>query len=533
MSSDKTIAKQYANAAAVRESVLVRVRDAAVLTIASVLPQEHRTDMNDTERAFQSLGAMGVENLVGRMLLALFPPGTPWFRFTLAPATLANRQNDPKDINVVENFLYARELQIQSQLDATNYRAQYRTMLEQLMVGGNMLGMMQENYEVRPFRMDNWVQKRAADGQILWLITCEVIDPELIDPKVLERAALKPSEIDRGTQFAQVQHNQVNDRHRLFTRAARQRNGDWVIEQELNQRIVNTSVETVASPFLPAGYIESPGEDWSRSFVDRRMGDLRSLNGLTLAVNDMAAATARLVPVFDPTKGWEASDLAQPNGKVISGRVNGNMPDGIGFLRSEKAQDINSLRGQVQDIQQRLGRAMLLETASQPSGDRVTATQIMRIAQELEGGTGGVFAKIAAEVQIPLLARTSHQMEKDKILDPLPDVLKGQTEVRILTGLEALGRQLELDKLIGGVQLLSQIPGALDRLNLDVVADRILRAMSINTDGILKTPEQIEADFNQAAQQAALAQGASTAIDTLGKVVQERAKQQPTEVRVA
>ena len=530
MSGENTIAKQYEQAANFRETILERVRDASVMTVNSVLPPVNDTDASEWDRAYQSLGAMGVENLVGRLLMALFPPGTPWFRFMVAPATAADPTVDPAELNDLEAFLYARELQVQSRLDATDYRAQYRTQLEHLIVAGNTLGLMQDDYEVRPYRMDQWVQFRDAAGRILWIITCEVVDAETMDPKDLQKAGLSEASLKQS--LTNPYDGKTDLRPKMYTRAMRQRNGSWKIEQELNDKIINTSFEPV-TPFLQAGYIESVSEHWSRSFVDRRMGDLRSLNGLTHAVNDLTAAAARCVPVVDPTKGWQPRDLTRANGQVIVGRVDGNVPNGLGFLQSNKSQDIQAAMAQIQAIENRLGRSMLLETASQPTGERVTATQVMRIARELDGALGGPFAKIAKEMQRPLLDRTVYQMERDRILAPIPDFLKEHVEVRILTGLEALSRQMDLDKLIAAVQMLSQLPGALERLNMDVVADRILRYMAVNTDGIIKTPEQMRAEVEAQAQQQLRAEAQSQAVQTLGAVVEERAKQQPTEQRVA
>ena len=71
-----------------RTQVLRRARDAAALTIPSLLPEEGHTENSVLPQPYQSLGARGVNNLSSKLLLALLPPSTSFFRLTMDPTSV-------------------------------------------------------------------------------------------------------------------------------------------------------------------------------------------------------------------------------------------------------------------------------------------------------------------------------------------------------------------------------------------------------------------------------------------------------------
>jgi len=510
-----TIASDFDAAQAEREPVLTRAREYAAFTIPAVLPVEGQTEAQEHLRAYQSVGASGTENLVGRLLVALFPPGVPWWRFLPSAELEADESIPPGYLEAFAVKLYAREMVVQSKLDSTNYRMAERSALEDILVAGSSLTQLDDDYRLRRFRFDRWVQKRDGSAELLWIITREDKDVTRLSDEHLQKAGL-----DRATYEAKDHRERIK---KLYTKIERQRLGGWVIRQELNKQTIAEREESGVCPYFVCGYRESGGEDYPRGFVEEKIGDLRSLNALAKSGLDCASVMSWILICYDPTKGWRSKDLLKESGSVIPGRVNGNIPDGIGILESNKARDLAGILSLAEVIEKRLGRAMLLESLAQPTGERVTAAQIMRIARELEGALGGVYAHIAEEMQRPLIGRIVQQMERDRILEPLPEELHSAVTTEVLTGIEALGRQLDLDKLLAGIQLLSTIPGGLDKLRLEVIADRILRHLAVDTNGIIKTPEEIQAELREAAARQIQGEAASKAIDTIGNVIEQQA----------
>ena len=67
---------------------LERARDAAKLTIPTLVPPEGHTHTTKYFTPFQGVGARGVNNLASKLLLALLPPNSPFFRLVIDPFEL-------------------------------------------------------------------------------------------------------------------------------------------------------------------------------------------------------------------------------------------------------------------------------------------------------------------------------------------------------------------------------------------------------------------------------------------------------------
>lgn len=76
-------AARYEQLAPARLPFLERARRAAALTIPSLIPREGVTSASDFPDPFQSIGSQGVKTLAAKLLLALFPPGSAFFRFSI------------------------------------------------------------------------------------------------------------------------------------------------------------------------------------------------------------------------------------------------------------------------------------------------------------------------------------------------------------------------------------------------------------------------------------------------------------------
>src|ERR1051325_9863644 len=75
-----TAAGRYSQLETLRSPALMRGREGATLTIPALLPPESTNDTSQLPTPFQSVGARGTNNLSSKLLLALFPPGSSYFR---------------------------------------------------------------------------------------------------------------------------------------------------------------------------------------------------------------------------------------------------------------------------------------------------------------------------------------------------------------------------------------------------------------------------------------------------------------------
>ena len=150
-------------------------------------------------------------------------------------------------------------------------------------------------------------------------------------------------------------------------------------------------------------------------------------------------------------------------------------------------------------VTQRLAQAFLMNTSVQRQGERVTAEEIRFMAGELEDALGGVYSILSQEFQLPLVSRIMDRMTKAKRIPALP---KGIVRPAIVTGLEALGRGHDLQKLNLFMQTLGTLgPEAMQSVNMSDLISRVGTSLGIDMSGLVKTQEQMQEEQQQMMQE--------------------------------
>jgi len=521
--SKETIESRFKKADQDRATLLAHSRDYASLTIPEVLPPANQDENTELPSCWTNIGGEGTENMIGRLLTSLYPVGLPWFRMDISTELRASRTISTEDKNRLISMIWQRELLTASRLEATNYRVASRAALESLIICGNALTRQANDYNLRYFQFNDWVCKRDGAGNPLWTITKEA--KYAIELKDEDRAKAGIKDGDEEKRF-------------LFTKCERVRVGDgdgegefeWHIQQELNEVILfdNKDNMELVNPYNCVAYRLCPGKDYSRGFVSTRFPDLKSANGLWEALNLGMANAAKMVPVVDASEpNIRMEDLTKANGKPITGRVVGGVVQGVAFLTTGKSTDFSIALTGAQHIETRLGRSMLLEAASMPKGERVTATAVMRIARELEGALGGPYAHIADEMQKPLLEHTVYMLEQATLLPAISRADKKRlVKIDILTGSAALAKEMRFSSLMNAIQQIATLPGELERIDFNVIADRILYYAGADAEGVMKSPEQVAKEAQAKLQQEMQGKAGEQAIETIGAVVEQRAAEQ-------
>jgi hypothetical protein len=167
--------------------------------------------------------------------------------------------------------------------------------------------------------------------------------------------------------------------------------------------------------------------------------------------------------------------------------------------------------------------------SAQRNGERVTATEIDKVTSDLETTLGGYYSILAQELQLPLVRRWFALMVRAKELPTLPE---GSVEPMIITGISALGRGQDLQRLRGflnDIQALATVkPQLMQKLNDDEIIGRIANGNSVDTSGLVKSDEQLAAEQQQqqkaAMLQEVVSKGAGPAV---GAIAQRATQQQP------
>lgn len=525
-----TIAADWQEQDGLRQPILARARQCAALTRPWILPPLGQVEANKLPETFTSLPGRGIANLEGRLLMALYPVGTPFFQLKPAAALRYSKTVDPAQIQAFASALSLYELMAMAKLESADmgspqnrrrsgFRSRKRMALTQILITGDCLEQLTDDYRVRVFRRDQYVTMRDSSQEVISHIIKEKIDPLALPMEILKAADINESEFEKPISKRMVE---------LYTRIQwHPYSRTWCIEQEINKNMVLQSEEPV-SPFFATPYELAPGENYGRGFVETNLGDIRSLNELHERLLDFAGLASKFVPCIDYNSQVRASDLAKPSGEVIEARVMAGQVQDIAFLSVNKAGDFNVVLQTAAQKRQDLAAAMLMEGETTPKGDRVTAFQVQRVAQELEGALGGVYAPIADAQQVPMVERLMYQMTKDRLLPPMP---AGSVEIEALTGLAALSRENDKQKLLQLIGTMAQFgPEALQRVNIGVLFDTLLRQSGIYEAGLIKSNEQVSAEASAAAQAQVEAQAKEQIIKTSGNVMENtlsKPEQQP------
>ena len=264
------------------------------------------------------------------------------------------------------------------------------------------------------------------------------------------------------------------------------------------------------------------GEDYGRSYVEELYGDLMSAEELTKAIVQGGMIAARLLWLVNPNGMTDVDDLQDA--------ANGDFAPGIGSdveaLRTDKMADFQIAERVLQQIIARLERAFLMTASVQRNGERVTAFEIQVMSQEIEDVLGGYYSLMAQELQLPLVRRWMFKMERDGDLPKMPE---GTVEPVITTGVDALGRGQDLNRLRGFAQDIISLgnakPELIARLKDDELLTRFANGHNIDTAGLIKTDEEIAAEAQQAQQaaatQAIVEKGAGPAVQAMTQSAQQ------------
>lgn len=510
-----------------RHGILKQAIRNAAISKPWVLPDEDQQEDDELPENFQSVGSRGATTVEGKLLFALYPPGAPFFQMTLAPHILYDPNVPEEQKTVAMRHLGMREMMVTAVLEGrqlqrkgeaqrrriTGFRSRKRAVLSEIIITGDALEQLTDDYQLKSFRRDQYITKRDSGGDVLYHMIREQKDAFALTDEEFAK-----SELNRDELAEKPIEDRIVDIYTVVEWNPQSK--VWVIRQEANGHdIITPSVEPV-SPYFATPYELATGENYGRGLIELNYGDLRSYNELREKLIDFAALASKHLAVLDQTATIREEDLKKKTGSVIQGKVRDGKVQDAAWLTVDKAVDFNVVNVVAQEIRKDLGAAMLLESETQPRGERVTATQIQRIAMELEGTFGGVYAPIADCQQVPLLERTIWQMERDNIIPKLP---KNTVELRVLTGMEALSREIDAAKLMDVTQMVAALgPEAVQKLNLDVLVDTLIRYKGFYEPGVVKTNKQLAEERKQAMAEAIAAQAASKAIDVAGNVAEQQ-----------
>ena len=467
-----------------RDPFVRRARDCAELTIPALMPPEGHSEFTLLPEPYQGLGARCVVSLAARLMVAMYPPGKPSFRLDV-PAEARIESGELSLDKDIEQGLVLSEALVQSEIERKEWRPLTNLALQYLIVTGNCLEMMLPDNTIRVFRIDQYCVNRDMQGNVLELITEEFIAPESLPEKI---KGMVTSEDYSGDRVQVLTHTKLQD------------DGTYYSYQEVNrQKVPDTDGYFDVLPYNPLVWTNVIGESYGRGKIEEHLPDFRSVDSLSKSMIDGSVMASRNVTMIRPNAAGGLNlrrRLARAdNGDIIVGN-----PEDVAMLQFQNQAGLQLVVNQMERLNRDIGQAFLLGAAGVRDSERTTAYEIRKQQEELEATLGGVYSQLNQTMQRKRLERLVTQMKANGQLPNWPD---GLIEPTILTGLEALGREADVNRVQMALQFIQGMPPeVLGYIKFDELLGKAFYGLNL-PDAVRSEAEMQEMQQQQMMQQAA------------------------------
>ena len=444
---------------------------------------EMRSSHKSLTQPWQSVGAKAVVTLASKLMLALLPPQTTFFKLQIADEKLGS--DFPAEVRSELDLSFAKlERMVMDSIAASSDRVTVHQAIKHLVVGGNALLFMGKD-GIKHYPLNRYVVERDGNGNVIEIVTKELINKELL-PVDIVKDPLMVNESTTATNDCEV-----------YTHVKLQ-NNRWVWHQEVyDKKIPGTEGKAPkdTSPWLVLRFNTVDGENYGRGRVEEFIGDLKSLEGLSQAITEGSAVSAKVLFLLSPSATTKPQSLKKaPNGAIIAGR-----PEDVGVVQVGKGADFATALQQMQSLERRIAEAFLVLTVRQ--SERTTAEEVRLTQLELEQQLGGLFSLLTVEFLVPYLNRKLLVMQRSGELPRYPKELVKPT---IVAGINALGRGQDRESLTAFIMTIAQTigpEGMMQHLNADEFIKRLAAAQGIDVLNLVKSMDQQQEEQQAAMQQ--------------------------------
>ena len=471
-----------------RRQFLDKAVDCSELTLPYLIQDDTTSKpTHETLRIpWQSVGSKCVVGLAAKLMLAILPPQGTFFKFGVREDKIGE-DLPPEAMSEMELSLSKMERMVMDYIAASNDRVVIHQALKHLIVGGNALLFMGKD-GIKNYPLNRYVVNRDGNGNVLEIVTKELIHRDVLGYDLPKKEPNTVVDKTYGTNTDEVE---------VYT-CVKLENGRWVWYQEVEGMIIPGSRSTApknASPWLVLTFNSVDGEQYGRGRVEEFLGDLKSLEGLSQALVEGAAAASKVIFLVSPSSTTKPATIAKAgNGAIVQGRA-----EDVQVVQVGKTADFSTAANMAQTIERRLLEAFLVMNVR--NAERVTAEEVRLTQLELEQQLGGIFSLLTTSFLIPYLDRTLLVLQRTNELPKLPKDIIRPT---IVAGVNALGRGQDREALTMFMGTIAQTvgPEALMKfINPLEAIKRLAAAQGIGVLNLVKTPEQLQGDKEQMMQE--------------------------------
>jgi len=476
-----------------RKGMLTRFEQYASVTIPKVcLPDNVTQNTASIQHDWSSVGAQAVNHLTNKMAMALFQPGLPFFRLDTNKAFKKQMAEQGITDEVIREILVRGEQDALAVMDQKAMRPKLHEALRSLIVVGNSLLDLLDEAAPRVIGIKNYVVKRSISGA-----------PQ----EILHRERVLYNELTEKVQAAVPKGHDSESSYVDYVRWFRRKADKWELRTSVdNVDLGNDFAQTWdvdKFAVYPLVWDLADEHDYGTGLVEDYAGDFGTLS--TLSESELKAAI--LVSDFR----WLANPAGVGDIEEFKNSSTGDVIPGVATDLSLVAHVSTNALQQIgvsaERVIQRIGRAFLLGSAVTRDAERVTAEEIRMQANELETSLGGVYSRLAVDMQLPLATYLLRQV----------DVEVGGTALvpTVVTGLAALSRNAEAQQLGLFLAAISNIgnvsPVIAERIKLSAIISTLASAYGITPSTYVYTDSEVaqQRQAAQAAQQEAMAQEAA------------------------
>ena len=484
-----TAQSRYERLSSDRSQFLNTARQAADLTLPYLIRGEetYHKGARNLITPWQSVGAKGVVTLASKLMLALLPPQTSFFKLQVNDINIPGELGP--EIRSELDLSFAKvERTIMESIAASTDRVVVHQALKHLVVAGNALIYMGKD-GLKLYPLNRYVVDRDGSGNVIEIVTKETISKKLLKKNypAFDQKNNWENVDDTSTDECDVYTHVILDNNR------------WVWHQEVYNDILPKSMGKApvdSNPWLPLRFNHVDGEAYGRGRVEEFIGDLKSLEALSQALVEGSAAAAKVVFTVSPSSTTKPQTLAQAgNGAIIQGR-----PDDIGVVQVGKTADFQTAYQMVGGLSQRISDAFLILNVR--NSERTTAEEVRMTQLELERQLGGLFSLLTVEFLVPYLNRKLSVAQKTGEIPRLPkgDIVKPT----IVAGINALGRGQDRESLAQFLTVIAQTMGPQaiqEYINPEEVVKRLAASSGIDTLNLVKSMQEIQQQQQAEAQQ--------------------------------
>jgi len=357
LQEEGTLAETFSALDGERSSIKTRVEEAAGLTIPSLMMPEGSDSSTALAIPNQSLGARAVNNLASKLLVALLPPNSPFFKLMADMETIQDLiAGGEEGFIEFEGAISNVERLIHSEIEKQAIRIPVFEAIKHLITVGNALLFKQKDAGMKVFTFGQYVISRDFEGNALDMIIKEMINLRALDPKIAEGLELEDAEEDIA----------------VYTRIYRVGKDKWLSYQEIEEEIVEgseTKFKKDNNPYIALRWSAIDGEDYGRGLVEQYLGDLRKLDKLSKVIVDSAGIAAKTVFGIKPGSALTPTQMgAIENG----GFVSADLERELSVLRVEKNADMAVPLQMLQMLEHRISQAFLLNSSAARDSERTT-----------------------------------------------------------------------------------------------------------------------------------------------------------------